>query len=59
MKYQGCLLAVSDITVSKQFYEHVLQQNAIMDMGTHVTFAGFSLQQGYAELIPAYSGFTK
>ena len=51
MKYQGCLLAVKDIAVSKHFYEKVLNQNAIIDMGVHVTFEGFSLQQGYAEIV--------
>ncbi len=51
MKYQGCLLAVRDISVSKDFYEKVLHQNAVMDIGIHVTFEGFSLQQGYVELI--------
>lgn len=51
MKYQGCLLAVKDISASKHFYEKVLHQKAIMDMGVHVTFEGFSLQQGYAELV--------
>ena len=51
MKYQGCLLAVRDIAVSKNFYEKVLHQKILMDIGVHVTFEGFSLQQGYAELI--------
>lgn len=51
MKYQGCLLAVKDIAASKHFYEKVLHQNVLMDIGEHVTFEGFSLQQGYAELI--------
>ncbi|RCX09367.1 catechol 2,3-dioxygenase-like lactoylglutathione lyase family enzyme [Anaerobacterium chartisolvens] len=51
MKYQGCLLAVRDISASKDFYEKVLHQNTIMDIGVHVTFEGFSLQQGYAELV--------
>ena len=51
MKYQGCLLAVKNISASKHFYETVLHQNSIMDIGVHVTFEGFSLQQGYAELI--------
>lgn len=51
MKYQGCLLAVQDIAASKHFYQEVLGQRPLMDMGTHVTFEGFSLQQGYAELI--------
>ena len=51
MKYQGCLLAVRDISASKYFYEKVLHQNAVMDIGSHVTFEGFSLQEEYAELI--------
>lgn len=51
MKYQGCLLAVKDISVSKNFYEKVLHQNVVMDIGLHVTFEGFSLQQGYAKLV--------
>ena len=51
MKYQGCLLAVKDISASKHFYENVLHQNAVMDIGVHVTFDGFSLQQGYAGLV--------
>lgn len=50
MNYRGCLLAVRDISVSKHFYEDVLRQNAVMDIGTHVTFEGFSLQEGYAGL---------
>lgn len=51
MKYQGCLLAVADIAASKHFYEAVLHQTPVMDIGVHVTYEGFSLQQGYAELI--------
>lgn len=51
MNYRGCLLAVRDISVSKHFYEDVLHQNAVMHIGTHVTFAGFSLQEGYAGLV--------
>ncbi|WP_040196543.1 VOC family protein [Candidatus Soleaferrea massiliensis] len=59
MKYQGCLLAVRDISVSKRFYEEVLHQAAVMDMGVHVTYEGFSLQQGYAELIGAAADYVK
>lgn len=50
MKYQGCLLAVKDIAVAKDFYENVLHQKVQMDAGTHVMFDGISLQEGYAEL---------
>lgn len=51
MKYQGCLLAVKDIAASKHFYEKVLHQDVIMDIGEHVSFGGFSLQQGYVGLV--------
>lgn len=51
MKYKGCLIAVKDISASKHFYEKVLHQSIVMDIGVHVTFEGFSLQQGYAELV--------
>ena len=51
MKYQGCLLAVKDMAVSRNFYEQVLHQKILMDIGLHITFEGFSLQQGYANLI--------
>ena len=29
MKYQGCLLAVKDMAVSKDFYENVLHQKEV------------------------------
>lgn len=59
MKYQGCLLAVRDIAASKKFYETVIHQKAIMDIGAHVTFEGFSLQQGYAGLVGIDAGSVK
>ena len=51
IKYQGCLLSVKDMEASKRFYQEVLGQKLIMDIGAHVSFEGFSLQQGYAELV--------
>lgn len=51
MNYQGCLLAVKDIEKSKKFYEEVIGQKILIDIGAHVSFDGFSLQQGYAELV--------
>jgi predicted enzyme related to lactoylglutathione lyase len=39
------------MAASKHFYEECLHQNILMDIGVHVTFQGFSLQQGYAELV--------
>lgn len=61
IKYQGCLLSVKDMEASKHFYQEVLGQKIIMDIGAHVSFEGFSLQQGYAELvgIPVESVMTK
>jgi len=52
MLYQGTLIAVSDIEKSKYFYETVMEQKVIMDLGVHVSFdRGLSLQSGYAELV--------
>ena len=51
MKYQGCLLAVKDISASKSFYETVLHPNVVIDIGKHVTFESFFLQQEYAKII--------
>ncbi|MBA9086607.1 catechol 2,3-dioxygenase-like lactoylglutathione lyase family enzyme [Fontibacillus solani] len=52
MIYQGCLLAVKDMAISKNFYEKVLHQKILMDVGVHITFdGGLALQQGYAELV--------
>lgn len=61
IKYQGCLLSVKDMEASKCFYQEILGQKIIMDIGVHVSFEGFSLQQGYAELvgIPVESVMTK
>lgn len=52
MKFSGSLIAVADIAVSRKFYETVMGQEVVLDVGTHVAFKdGFSLQQGYPELI--------
>jgi catechol 2,3-dioxygenase-like lactoylglutathione lyase family enzyme len=52
MKFGGSLLAVEDVVASKAFYESVLKQKIIFDMGEHVTFeGGFSIQQNYSQLI--------
>ena len=61
IKYQGCLLSVKDMEASKHFYQEVLGQKIIMDIGAHVSFEGFSLQEGYAEVIgiPVESVVTK
>ena len=52
MKYCGTLLSVSDMEKSKYFYEKVMEQKIIMDLGVHVSFeSGLSLQSNYEELI--------
>ena len=56
MNYRGCLLAVREISAAKRFYEEVLHQKVLMDLGEHVSFGGFSLQQGYAALIGREEG---
>lgn len=53
MQYQGTLIAVSDMEKSKKFYETVMEQKVIMDLGVHVAFGGFSLQSNYEELVGA------
>ena len=52
MKYCGTLIAVSDMARAKDFYENVMEQKVMMDIGVHVSFeSGFSLQAGYEELV--------
>ncbi|MEM1483625.1 VOC family protein [Oscillospiraceae bacterium PP1C4] len=52
MKYCGTLLAVSDMAKAKQFYETVLEQKVLLDLGVHVSFdGGVSLQEKYSELV--------
>ncbi len=52
MQYQGTLIAVSDMAKSKYFYETILEQKILMDLGVHVSFErGLSLQSNYEELV--------
>ena len=52
MIYQGTLVSVSDMERAKHFYETVMGQKVMMDLGTHVSFErGLSLQSNYAELV--------
>ncbi|MGG5371056.1 VOC family protein [Enterococcus sp. AZ196] len=53
MNYSGILLAVKDMTKSKQFYEGVMEQKIAMDLDNiHVSFeSGFSLQADYEGLL--------
>ena len=52
MKYCGTLISVSDMERSKNFYEKVMEQKIMMDLGVHVSFEnGLSLQSNYEELV--------
>ncbi len=52
MKYGGTLISVSDMAKSKNFYEKVMEQKVVMDLGVHVSFEnGLSLQSNYEELV--------
>ena len=52
MKYCGTLISVSDMAKSKDFYEKVMEQKIMMDLGVHVSFEnGLSLQSNYEELV--------
>lgn len=45
MKFKLPLIVVSDIAVSRKFYEDVLKQEVVLDFGANITFDGeFSLQ---------------
>ena len=52
MRYGGTLIAVSDMAKAKHFYETVMEQKVLMDLGVHVAFeGGVSLQSNYPELV--------
>lgn len=52
MQYQGTLIAVSDMEKAKHFYETVMEQKIMIDLGVHVSFErGLSLQSNYEELV--------
>lgn len=52
MQYQGTLISVSNMEKAKHFYEIVMEQKVMMDLGVHVSFErGLSLQFNYAELV--------
>lgn len=52
MKFGGTLISVSNMEKSKRFYEKVMEQKVVMDLGVHVSFEnGISLQSNYEELV--------
>jgi len=52
MNYCGTLISVSDMEKSKNFYEKVMEQKVMMDVGIHVAFeSGLSLQFDFEDLV--------
>lgn len=52
MKYTCALIAVSDLEISKKFYQQVLGQNIVLDLGWNVVFdGGFAIQLNFADII--------
>lgn len=55
MKFGCPLIAVKDITVSRNFYERILLQEVALDLGANVSYgngaSGFAIQADYIELV--------
>lgn len=52
MQYQGTLISVTNMEKAKHFYEVIMEQKVLMDLGVHVSFErGLSLQSNYEELV--------
>lgn len=52
MNYGGTLIVVDDIAKSRNFYENVLEQKVLMDLGEHISLEnGLSLQANYEEIV--------
>lgn len=52
MKFTCPVIAVSDLAVSKKFYEDVLKQKVVLDLGANLVFnGGFAIQYNFADLI--------
>lgn len=52
MRFRCPVIAVSDLEASKRFYETVLNQKIVLDLGWNVTFqGGFAIQYNFAELV--------
>ena len=48
----GVLLVVSDIHISRSFYETVLCQKVSLDLGANIAFeSGFAIQADYADVV--------
>ncbi len=60
MKFSGALVAVTDLERSRKFYEEVLGQKVVMDLGWNLCFTGgFSIQLNFAQLMGIDEGTVK
>ena len=52
IKKFGLLLVVNDIQISHNFYEKVLKQKVILDLGANVAYeSGFCIQADYLDVL--------
>lgn len=52
MKFTCPLIAINDLEVSKKFYQEVLGQKIVLDLGWNVTFeGGFTIQLNFADIM--------
>lgn len=52
LKFTCPLIAVNDLETSKEFYEKVLGQKIVLDLGWNVTFdGGFAIQLNFADIV--------
>lgn len=52
MRYTCSLIAVSDLEVSRRFYEEVLGQKVVLDLGWNLMFdGGFAIQLNFADIL--------
>lgn len=51
MEFKLALLAVKNVSVSRQFYEELFDQKVVLDLGRNITFSGgFAIQEDFAWL---------
>lgn len=52
MKYGGTLIIVKDIVKSRNFYENIMEQKVLMDLGEHISLEnGLGLQSNYEAIV--------
>ena len=52
MKYVCPLIAVSDLTTSKRFYQEIFDQEVTLDLGWNISFSGgFAIQLNFDKLL--------